>query len=197
MLASFKAPRLPGETDNKSSEFSASLWPLCSLVWSQTYGDWLRATSFKLAGQECWLSAHLPLSFRRFQGAPTISLSCWYLSGPRLFFIAPTRKAIGHSKELWTWAKCRQIKEWEQKSYICQVKLGAKWLWSCWNGRGISPRWTSHEKTAHSSASSSQGPCESARVVCSLQYGSGGKKNNNGPENPKEIKMLIIEPLYC
>lgn len=113
------------------------------------------------------------------------------------FFIAPTRKAIGHSKNLWNWAKCRQIKEWEQKSYICQVKLGAKWLWSCWNGRGILPCWTSHEKTARSSASSSQGLCESAQVVCSLQYGSGGKKNNNGPENPEEIKMLIIEPLYC
>lgn len=86
MLASFKASRLPWDTDNKSFEFSASSWPLCSLVWSQTYGDWLRATSFKLAGQECWLSAHLPLSFCCFQGAPTISLSCWYLSGPRLFF---------------------------------------------------------------------------------------------------------------
>lgn len=129
MLASFKAPYFPWEMDNKSSELSASFWPLCSLVWSQTYGDWLQATSFKLAGQECWLSAHLPLSFCHFQGASMILLSCWYLSGPRLFFIAPTRKAIGHSKKLWTRAKCRQIKEWEQKSYICRVKL-------CANGFG-------------------------------------------------------------
>lgn len=85
MLASFKASHLPWERDNKSPKLFASFWLLCSPVWSQAYGDWLWATSFKLAGQECWLSGHLPLSFCRLHTAPVIVLSCRYLSGPRLF----------------------------------------------------------------------------------------------------------------
>lgn len=55
----------------------------------------------------------------------------------------------------------------------------------------ISPCLTSHEKTALSSVSSSPACVSQPKwyVVYSTE-----EKNN---KNPKEIKMLIIEPLYC